>query len=79
MSGFAFVGTGVGGFWTVDGLERASRAFESYDSSIYLADVDPELFVRLAQFGSLSGLTRFHGVGAREPWAYPAPYGALAV
>jgi alpha-D-xyloside xylohydrolase len=35
--------------------------------------------VRWAQFGSLSGIMRFHGVGVREPWAYPDPHGAAAV
>lgn len=30
----------------------------------------PELFVRWAQFGCLSPLTRFHGLSPREPWAF---------
>ncbi|HZD65507.1 MAG TPA: TIM-barrel domain-containing protein, partial [Acidimicrobiales bacterium] len=30
----------------------------------------PELYVRWAQWGCLSPLTRFHGIGRREPWAF---------
>ncbi|MGH9075676.1 MAG: glycoside hydrolase family 31 protein, partial [Acidimicrobiales bacterium] len=30
----------------------------------------PELYVRWAQFGCLSPLTRFHGLTPREPWAF---------
>lgn len=30
----------------------------------------PELYVRWAQWGCLSPLCRFHGIGPREPWAY---------
>jgi alpha-D-xyloside xylohydrolase len=30
----------------------------------------PELYVRWAQVGCLSPLTRFHGLGPREPWAF---------
>lgn len=30
----------------------------------------PELYIRWAQAGCLSPLTRFHGLGPREPWAF---------
>jgi len=30
----------------------------------------PELYIRWAQFGFFSGLTRFHGDSPREPWEY---------
>jgi alpha-D-xyloside xylohydrolase len=30
----------------------------------------PELYVRWAQWGCLSPLARFHGIGPREPWAF---------
>jgi len=39
----------------------------------------PGLFVRWAQVGALSGLTRFHGLGPREPWAFgPEAAGLVA-
>ena len=30
----------------------------------------PELYLRWMQFGAVSGLMRFHGIGEREPYAY---------
>lgn len=36
----------------------------------YGAGPSPELYVRWAQWGCLSPMTRFHGLGPREPWAF---------
>jgi alpha-D-xyloside xylohydrolase len=79
LSGFAYVASDIGGFWTADGLERANQAFAELSGAPFDADVDPELFARWAQWGALSGLMRFHGVGVREPWAYPEPYRSVAI
>jgi alpha-D-xyloside xylohydrolase len=79
LSGFAYVTSDIGGFWTPDGLDRASQAFSELNSAAFTADVDPELFARWAQWGALSGLMRFHGIGVREPWAYPEPYKSVAI
>jgi alpha-D-xyloside xylohydrolase len=79
LSGFGLVATDVGGFWADGAFERSERAFADNDPSAFTADVDPELFLRWTQLGVLSPVLRFHGTGVREPWAYPSPYGELAV
>jgi alpha-D-xyloside xylohydrolase len=79
MSGFAIVGSDVGGFWTERRVSPGESATIAWDESSYEADVEPELFVRWTQWGVLSPLLRFHGTGKREPWAYSAPHGDLAV
>ncbi|MGY1701240.1 glycoside hydrolase family 31 protein [Geodermatophilus sp. SYSU D00766] len=78
LSGFAFVGSDVGGFWAPGSMDRCARAFETFDSSAFEADVEPELYVRWVQWGMLSPLMRLHGTGRREPWAYPEPFGEIA-
>jgi len=79
LSGFGFVASDVGGFWTSIAFESVTKAFATMDPSVFVADVDPELFARWAQWGALSPVMRFHGLGRREPWAYPSPYGDAAV
>lgn len=79
LSGFGIVASDVGGFYTPEAFIHTAEAFEAMDPSSYVADVEPELFARWAQFGALSPVLRFHGTGRREPWAYPDPYGAVAV
>lgn len=80
LSGFAFVGHDIGGFW-VDGgaFERMLRAFEEMDPKWMEADVDPELYARWAQFGALSPMCRFHGTSRREPTAYPEPARSVSI
>lgn len=78
LSGFGVVSSDVGGFWTEHRVSSAETDVAWHDRP-YEPDVDGELFVRWTQLGVLSPLLRFHGTGAREPWAYPAPYGDLAV
>lgn len=77
-SGFAWVSHDVGGFWTA-GSDAHLRASHAQDPSLFTADVDPELFVRWAQWGAFSPVMRFHGAGRREPFAYPGRTGELAV
>jgi alpha-D-xyloside xylohydrolase len=79
LSGFAYVSHDIGGFWSPDTYEVAYEASDNNDPDLYLAEVEPELFVRWTQWGALTPLMRFHGCGRREPWAYPEPYGAAAV
>ncbi|HVL80470.1 MAG TPA: TIM-barrel domain-containing protein [Actinomycetota bacterium] len=79
LSGFAFVAHDVGGFWTPGSFEWVPTAFAEMDHTLFEADVEGELFLRWTQWGALSPLMRFHGTGRREPWAYPAPFGELAV
>lgn len=79
LSGFGLVSSDVGGFYTPDAFVHTAEAFEAMDPSSYVADVEPELFARWAQLGAFSPVMRFHGTGRREPWAYPDPYGSVAV
>lgn len=78
LSGFAWVSHDVGGFW-VAGSDAHLRASREEDPSPFEADVDAELYVRWTQWGAFSPVLRFHGAGRREPFAYPAPYGHIAV
>jgi alpha-D-xyloside xylohydrolase len=79
LSGFAFVASDVGGFWGTGAFDTVMKAFAEMDGSSFTADVDPELFARWTQWGALSPVMRFHGLGRREPWAYPSPFGDAAV
>ena len=79
LSGFAVVASDVGGFWTEHRVSPGEVETTDWTESSYVADVDPELFVRWTQWGVLSPLLRFHGTGRREPWAYPGVYGDAAV
>jgi len=79
LSGFGLVSSDVGGFYTPDAFVHTAEAFAAMDPASYVADVEPELFVRWTQFGALSPVMRFHGTGRREPWAYPEPFAGIAV
>lgn len=79
LSGFGLVASDIGGFYTPDAFVHTAEAFEAMDPSSYVADVEPELFTRWTQLGAFSPVMRFHGTGRREPWAYPSPYGDVAV
>ena len=45
-------------------------AYWSHDIGGFWGDPSPDLFVRWAQAGFLSGLSRYHGATAREPWRF---------
>jgi alpha-D-xyloside xylohydrolase len=79
LSGFGLVASDIGGFYAPDAFLHTAEAFDAMDPSAYAADVEPELFARWAQLGAFSPVMRFHGTGRREPWAYPSPYGDVAV
>lgn len=83
LSGFGFATSDIGGFWVPKPPAAEPDAFESPTGDIghpeLTADVPGELFARWAQWGALSAVMRFHGAGQREPWAYPDPYGPVAV
>ncbi|MEH1123265.1 TIM-barrel domain-containing protein [Micromonospora sp. CPCC 206061] len=44
--------------------------FWSHDVGGFTGEPTPELFVRSAQFGAFSPLTRFHGNTPRHPWSF---------
>ncbi|TVT18142.1 glycoside hydrolase family 31 protein [Amycolatopsis rhizosphaerae] len=73
LSGLAFVTHDAGGYWTPASYRHALELRRTMTPGEIRADVEPELYVRWAQFAAFSPIMRFHGVGAREPTAYPAP------
>ncbi|HVE76368.1 MAG TPA: TIM-barrel domain-containing protein [Actinomycetota bacterium] len=79
LSGFAFVSHDIGGFWSAATTDTMSKAFETLDSSLFTADVEPELYARWTQWGSVTSVMRFHGTGRREPTAYPEPARSAAI
>ncbi|MFF0013679.1 alpha-xylosidase [Streptomyces sp. NPDC005374] len=51
-------------------LSFSGQPFWSHDIGGFHGTPDPELFVRWAQFGLLSPLSRFHGMTSRLPWDF---------
>jgi alpha-D-xyloside xylohydrolase len=45
-------------------------AYWSHDIGGFWGDPTPELYVRWAQFGLLSALSRYHGATPRDPWRF---------
>ena len=66
MSGAPFYAHDIGGFYG-----------ETVGQVLGEGMPPAELFVRWAQAGILTSHTRFHGVGAREPWMYGAQAEAI--
>jgi alpha-D-xyloside xylohydrolase len=59
-------------------LSFSGHPFWSHDIGGFHGTPDPELFVRWAQFGLLSPLSRFHGMTSRLPWDFgEEAYGAV--
>ena len=59
-------------------LSFTGHPFWSHDIGGFQGTPSPELFVRWAQFGLLSPLSRFHGMTSRLPWAFgPEAYAAV--
>ncbi|TQS46286.1 glycoside hydrolase family 31 protein [Cryptosporangium phraense] len=79
LSGFAVVSHDSGGYWTPSSYDRALELRKTMTPDAVEADVEPELYARWAQWGALSPIMRFHGVGRREPTAYPEPARSVAV
>jgi alpha-D-xyloside xylohydrolase len=51
-------------------MAMSGHSFWSHDIGGFIGDPTPELYVRWAQFGLLSPLSRFHGVTSRLPWDF---------
>ena len=77
-SGFALVTHDGGGFYTA-GTSHIPATLLDGGEAQYTADVEPELYARWAQFAAFSPVTRFHGLGLREPTAYPQPWRDAAI
>jgi alpha-D-xyloside xylohydrolase len=73
LSGAGLVTHDAGGYWTPSSYRRAQDLRATMTPDALPADVDPELYGRWAQWAAFSPLMRFHGVGRREPTAYPEP------
>ncbi|MFI9586655.1 alpha-xylosidase [Streptomyces sp. NPDC052236] len=59
-------------------LGLTGHPFWSHDIGGFHGTPTPELFVRWAQFGLLSPLSRFHGMTSRMPWDFgPEAYAAV--
>ncbi|GAA4693265.1 hypothetical protein GCM10023215_33110 [Pseudonocardia yuanmonensis] len=79
LSGLAFVTHDAGGYWTPESYERAKELRRDMRPFATEPDVEPELYVRWTQWAAFSPIMRFHGVGAREPTAYPSPHREAAL
>ncbi len=78
MSGFGIVTHDSGGFVSPGTGEIPTRRLDGQDVD-FTAEVDPELYVRWVQWGAVSPFMRLHGLGLREPTAYPEPHRSAAV
>ena len=54
-------------------LSACGHAFWSHDIGGFHGQPTPDLYVRWAQFGLLSPLSRLHGMSTRLPWDYGEP------
>lgn len=72
-SGFGLVAHDAGGFISPGTGEIPTQRLDGLDVP-FTAEVDPELYARWVQWGALTPFLRLHGLGLREPTAYPQPY-----
>ncbi|TDC75067.1 glycoside hydrolase family 31 protein [Streptomyces hainanensis] len=79
LSGFSMVTYDAGGYWTPASYQQAGELRKTMEPDAAFADVDPELYGRWAQWAAFSPIMRFHGMGRREPTAYPEPYRSAAI
>ena len=77
-SGFGLVTSDGGGFHS-RGTSRIPATLLDGGEAAFTAEVEPELYCRWAQLAALSPVTRFHGLGMREPTAYPEPWRSAAI
>lgn len=77
-SGFGLVTSDGGGFHSA-GTSHIPATLLDHGDAAFAAEVEPELYGRWAQFSALSPVTRFHGLGMREPTAYPQPWRGAAI
>lgn len=73
LSGFTLVAHDAGGFATPGKGHIPADLLDGLPGT-FSADVDPELYGRWGQWAAFSPVTRFHGLGMREPMAYPEPW-----
>lgn len=78
LSGFGLVSHDAGGFISPGTGDIPTARLDGLDVPFF-ADVDPELYARWVQWGAVSPVMRLHGLGLREPTAYPEPYREAAI
>ncbi|WP_326595504.1 glycoside hydrolase family 31 protein [Streptomyces sp. NBC_01803] len=79
LSGVSIVTHDAGGYWTPESYELATKLRSAMTPDAVFADVEPELYARWAQWAAFTPIMRFHGVGRREPTAYPEPARGAAI
>ncbi|WP_158674711.1 glycoside hydrolase family 31 protein [Streptomyces hoynatensis] len=79
LSGCSMVTHDAGGYWTPESYRRAGPLRRHMTPDAVITDVEPELYGRWAQWAAFSPIMRFHGVGRREPTAYPEPVRSAAI
>lgn len=79
LSGFSAVTYDAGGYFTPASFRQAPELRAHMTPDAAFADVEPELYGRWAQWAAFSPLMRFHGMGRREPTAYPEPARSAAI
>ena len=77
-SGFGIVAHDAGGFISPGTGEIPTQRLDGLEVP-FTAEVDPELYTRWVQWGAVTPFMRLHGLGLREPTAYPEPYRSAAV
>lgn len=78
LSGFPLVAHDAGGFHS-PGTGWIPAALLDGEPAAFTAEVDPELYGRWGQWAAFSPVTRFHGLGLREPTAYPPPWSTAVI
>nr|AJD77036.1 putative alpha-glucosidase [Streptomyces sp. ZJ306] len=79
LSGCSVVTHDAGGYYTPQSFEAAYVVRQRMTPDAVPADVEPELYGRWAQWAAFSPIMRFHGMGRREPTAYPEPVRSAAI
>ncbi|MEO3752353.1 TIM-barrel domain-containing protein [Streptomyces sp. B6B3] len=79
LSGFSAVTFDAGGYWTPDSFAQAGELRRGMTPDAVFADVDPELYGRWVQWAAFAPIMRMHGMGRREPTAYPEPARSAAI
>ncbi|WP_086024500.1 glycoside hydrolase family 31 protein [Streptomyces sp. AA0539] len=79
LSGCSVVTHDAGGYYTPDSYAQAAVVRRKMTPGEVPTDVEPELYARWAQWAAFSPIMRFHGMGRREPTAYPEPFRSAAV
>jgi alpha-D-xyloside xylohydrolase len=78
LSGFGIVAHDAGGFVSPGTGDIPTARLDGLDVP-FTAEVDPELYARWVQWGSVTPFMRLHGLGLREPTAYPDPFREAAI